>query len=1048
MFLIRFALKNSYAVLAAAIGLCLLGFAVIPRMPVDILPDFQKPVVVSFFSYQGLPTMDMEKSVTSRVERALTLAGGIEHQESRTVSGASVIKIHFQPGTNPNSAMNDIVNLEASDMFHLPPGIEWPFTLRSEPANLPVILAAISGEGLSETELYKIGYYAVRNKMGGLEGVQIPHPFGGKFRQMMVYVDPVKLRSHKVSAKDVVEALRKANIVLAAGTAQIGPTDYQVHPTNTIPTPKEIEAVPIAMRNGRQIFIRDVGEVRDDAALQYNIVRVNGKRSVYCPLLREPGKNTIAVVDRIREGIRDEIPKMKERGDIPEAAEITLVSDQSGYIRNAMRNLFYEIAIGAILVAIVVAVFLRRVLPTIAIVGVMFLSILIGAFGFYFTGNTINVMTLGGIALAIGTVVDVGIVVVENIVRHQRMGKSALDAARDGAAEVSMPVLAGTVTTLAVFVPIIFLSGMIRYLFEPLSVAAITTIGASYFIGMTIVPAFCARFLRSKFTNAAKTASDRLDVDKLQSAKFGRLMQGVMAARWLVLGGVAVLIAASLFLLPNIGSELFPDVDAGTFEIRVKTKPGTKLQETEQLIADIEETIKDVVPEEEIDTIISNIGLPVGKGAGFSTVLSSNSGPDTAYLIVNLKQSGRSTSTQKYVKRLRKRLHRDYPEEQFLFATGGIVNMALNEGVPVPINVQVSAGTIEKCREKAEVVVEALRKIPGAADVQIAQSLDYPQFDIQVDRVVANRLGLTQEEVAQTILTSLGSSVGFAPTIWIDPGTGIDFFMGVQYRSNRLRSLDDIRNIPLSLKTKDGVKMMPLSNIATIRRVNIPGEVSHYNIARVNDVYVNVSGRDVGAVAADVERELAKLPDESGVSYTVRGPVKTMKTGAANLGFGMLVAAVLVYLVLLAQFKSFVDPLIIILAVPLGICGVLIALYFTGTTLNIQSLMGTLMMIGVAVNNSILIVEFANQLRDKGHAPMEAARLAAQVRLRPILMTSVTLLAAMLPLSIKLAPGGEAMIPLARAVIGGMVVSTLLTLFLVPCVYGMVKRPVTESARV
>ncbi|MFQ5731065.1 MAG: efflux RND transporter permease subunit, partial [Planctomycetaceae bacterium] len=826
MTLIRFALRNSYAVFALAVGLCLLGLAVIPGIPADILPDFKKPVIVTYFSYPGLPTPQMEKSVTSRIERILTLSGGLEHQESRTMPGGCVIKTYFHPGTNPSSAMNDIVTLEANDIHHLPPGIEWPFTMRSEPANLPVVLAAISGEGLSETELYKIGYYAVRNKMGGLKGVQIPHPFGGKFRQMMVYVDPVKLRGYGLSAKDVVGALRKSNLVLAAGTAKIGTADYQVHPVNTLPSPAAIDAVPIGVSNGKPVFIRDVGYAKDDAALQYNIVRVNGKRSVYCPLLREPGENTIAVADRITKGLTAEIPRMKARQEIPESAEVTLVSDQSGFIRNAMRNLVYEVLFGALLVAVVVGLFLRRILPTIAIVGVMLLSILIGALGFSFTGNTINVMTLGGIALAIGTVVDVGIVVVENIIRHQRLGKSAIDAARDGAAEVSMPVLAGTVTTLAVFVPIIFLSGMIRYLFEPLSVAATFTIGASYFIGMTVVPAFCARFLRSRFADQNRAVrnggtpadgdsvqpslSSEIDTAALTSSPFGRLMALAVRASLLVVVVTAGLVTASLLLVPRIGSELFPDVDAGTFEIRLKTKPGTRLEVTESLVAEIEETINDVIPQAERDTVISNIGLPVGKGAGFSTVLSSNSGPDTAYIIVNLRQNSRSTSTRTYIERLRKRLQRDFPEEEFLFVSGGIINAALNEGVPVPINVQVSAGTIEKCRKKAEKVVRELETIPGTADVQIAQSLDYPQFDVQVDRTRAKYLGLDQEEVAQTILTSLSSSIVYSPTIWIDPKTGIDFFMGVQYKSNDMRSLDGIRNIPISVKTKNGPVTIPL----------------------------------------------------------------------------------------------------------------------------------------------------------------------------------------------------------------------------------------------
>jgi HAE1 family hydrophobic/amphiphilic exporter-1 len=1063
MNLIQFSLRNPFAVMALSIGLCLLGAAVIPATPIDILPDFEKPVIVSFFSYPGLPTMDMEKSVSSRVERALTLAGRIEHQESRTVSGAAVIKVFFQPGTNPSSAMNDIVNLEASDMFHLPPGIEWPFTLRSEPANMPVVLAAISGEGISEKELYKIGYYAVRNRLGGLQGVQIPHPFGGKFSQMMIYVDPMKLRAYGLSARDVVQALRKANLVMAAGTVKIDDTELQIHPLNTLPHPEDIDDIVITVRDGKPIFIRDVGFAKDDAAIQYNIVRVNGKRSVYCPLLREPGENTIAVVDRIYEAIATEIPKLKALGQVNEAAEITLVNDQSSYIRNAMRNLLYQVGLGAVLVTLVVWVFLRRLLPTVAICGTIFLSILIGGLGFCMTGNTVNVMTLGGLALAIGTVVDAGIVVVENVMRHLDMGKSRLEAARDGAAEVATPVLAGTITTLAVFIPAIFLSGMIRYLFEPLSIAATLTIGSSYFIAMTVVPAFCARFVRQKVdSRELRVESDDEEtsptpdtalstINNRPSTLYGRLLKSALAARHLVVAASIAVVVGSVLLLPGIGSELFPEVDAGTFELRLKTRPGTRLEETEKLVERIEATIGGeggVIPKSEIDTIISNIGLPVGKGAGFSTILSSNSGPDTAYLIVNLKQSGRSTSTQQYVRRLREKLKADYPQEQFLFVNGSIVNMALNEGVPVPINVQVSAGSIEKCREVAEQLVEKLRPIRGATDVQIAQSLDYPQLDIQVDRVRAKYMGLDQEEVAQTILTSLGSSVGYSPTIWIDPKTGVDFFMGVQYENNEIQSLEQIHNIPLSLNTPKGTVTIPLSNIATVKRVNIPGEIAHYNIARVNDVYINVDGRDVGSVAADVEKALSEIEFENGVTVTMRGPVTTMKDGIQMLGLGLIVAAVLVYLVMLAQFKSWIDPLIIMLAVPLGLAGVLGMLFVTQTTINIQSLMGTLMMIGVVVNNSILLVEFANQLLSEGLSPREAAVKAAEIRLRPILMTSLTLVASMAPLSMHLAPGGEAMIPLARAVIGGMVASTVLTLFVVPCVYAMVKRPkaATEDA--
>lgn len=671
MFLVRASLKNPYAVLAAMAGLSMLGLAVLPLFQVDVLPDFKKPVVVSYFSYPGLPTGEMEQSVTSRVERILTMAGGMEFQESRTMPGAVMLKIHFHPGTDPSAAMNDVVNLQASDMFHLPPGIEHPFTMRGEPANLPVVLAAIAGEGLSEKELFTIGYYAVRNKMGGLEGVQIPHPFGGKFRQMMIYVDPVKLSSLGLTTKDVVDAMRDSNLVLAAGSVRLGDSDYQLHPINTLPTTEEIDAIPITVRDGRPIFIRDVGFAADDAAIQYNIVRVNGTRSVYCPLLREPGENTIAVVNRVREGLATEIPKMKERGEIPEQTEITLVSDQSTYIRDAMRNLTYQVGLGAVLVGVVVAVFLRRFRPTLVIVATIVFSILAGTLGFYFSGQTINVMTLGGIALAVGTVVDAGIVVVENVVRHLRMGKTSAQAALDGAGEVAAPIFAGTVTTLAVFIPVIFLTGMIQSLFEPLAAAATLTIGASFFVAMSIVPVYCARFMRGDGTTIE-------DEDRGRRGIYPRMLTRAMRGRWLVIAGAALLVVGSLLLVPRLGSELFPSVDAGTIEIRLKTLPGTRIEQTEQVVMRIEETIREVVPADEIDALISNIGLPVGKGAGFSTVLSSNSGPDTAFIVLNLTRSGRSTSSDEYVDQLRPLLAERFPDEQFLFTSGSIVNAALN----------------------------------------------------------------------------------------------------------------------------------------------------------------------------------------------------------------------------------------------------------------------------------------------------------------------------------------------------------------------------------
>jgi CzcA family heavy metal efflux pump len=1034
MFLVRFALRNPYAVWAAAIGLSLLGLSQIPKIPADILPDFKTPVVVSYFSYPGMPPLEIEKSVSSRVERILTLASDIDHQEARSVPGACVIKVTFHPGTDPAAALNEIINLEANDMHHLPPDIDWPFTLRSEPANLPVVLASISGEGLSETELYKIGYYAVRNKMGGLKGVQIPHPFGGKFRQMMVYVDPDKLRAHQLAPSDVVKALTEANLVMAGGTMKLGKTDYQVHTVNTLPSAEDISNIPVAVRDGKPIFIRDIGYAKDDAAIQNNIVRVNGKRSVYCPLHREPGENSIEVVNRIREGLARELPLMKERGEIPEAAEIKLVSDQSSYIRNAIRNLEYQVGLGGLLVLLVTAFFLRRFLPSVAVLMVIPLSILIGFLGFYFTGNTINVMTLGGVALAVGNVVNASIVVVENIVRHLALGKQQKEAVRDAVEEVATPILAGTVTTLVVFVPVIFLSGMIRYLFEPLTLAAAITIAASYFLSMTVIPAFCAKLLKG-------SADREQGPDELSepTGRFADLLKVAMQMRLSVVLGGLTMFALSLFLYLGIGTELFPDVDAGVFEVRVKTTPGTRIEETEKLVMKLEDVIKEIIPEKEIETLMANIGLPTGKGAGFSTMLSPNSGPDTAFLVVTLHLEGRRKTTREYVKILRKAFAKEFPQEQFLFVSGGIINAALNEGVATPINVQVSAGTTAATRKAAERVVERVRKIDNTADVQIAQALDYPQFDVRVDRTRAAYFGLSQKTIAENISTALTSSIGHAETIWVDPKTGVDYYMGVQYKDNEVRSLDELRNLPLPMETEGGPTTIPLSEVADIVRVNIPGEIAHYNLSRVNDVYVNVVGHDLGSVARDVEKAVAEMEFAPGVATTLRGPVAKMKTNARSLGWGLLTAVILVYLIMMAQFRSMVDPLIIILAVPLGLAGVLGILWLTDTTINIQSMMGALMMIGVVVNNSILLVDFANHLRERGIDSAKAAWMAACVRLRPILMTAFVLVASMLPLSMNLAPGSEAMIPLARALIGGMLVSTFLTLFLVPCVYAIVK---------
>jgi len=590
----------------------------------------------------------------------------------------------------------------------------------------------------------------------------------------------------------------------------------------------------------------------------------------------------------------------------------------------------------------------------------------------------------------------------------------------------------------------LFLTGMVRFLFEPLAVAAALAIAVSYLLAMTLLPAFAARFFRPAKAPAVPAGNGTVPTPRQVEAAagrgiFGKLLSHVVSTPRRTVAVITLVAAATLLLLPAVGTELFPAVDDGSFEIRLRTLPGTRIEETEKLVAEVEAVIAEVIPKDEILTVLANIGLPVGKGAGFSTILSPNSGPDSAFLVVTLRNEGRGTSTADYVRTLRNTFAERFPRQQFLFRQGGIIQAALNEGAPVPITVQIAAGNLATARAFAEEVVPRVREVPGAVDVQIAQALDYPQLDVEVDRTRASYMGLSQQDVAENILTALGSSVGYAPTIWVDPVSGIDFFLGVQYATNEVENLDAIRNLPLAVETPTGPKNVPLSNLATIRRVNIPGEIAHYNISRVYDVLVNVDGRDVGAVATDIERVLATMDPPAGVTTTFRGPVVTMQEGTASLGWGLALATLLVYLVMLAQFRSFTDPLIIMLAVPLGLAGVVVALFITGTTFNIQSLLGTLMMIGIVVNNSILLVDQANHLLATGLSPHESAVAAGQTRLRPILMTSLTLLASMAPLCFPLAPGSEAMIPLARALVGGMVASTVLTLFLIPAVWVLLR---------
>ena len=1065
-------LRNPYLVIVAALAIAVLGVYTYPKIPADLLPIFETPAVQIVTFYPGMPPEVMEKDIMSRMQRWTGQSVGIEHQEAKAMTGVCIVKDFFQEGISLDTAMAQTTSYAMSDMFYLPPGTIPPMLMPVDPtASLPLCLVVVSSPGMDEQQLYDIAYYELRNKLQAIQGVIAPAVFGGKLRRIYAYMDPRKLEAYGLALMDVQRALAKYNVLIPAGNMKVGKEDFQLF-TNAIPeTISELNQTVVKVVDGIPVKISDVGRVENTSQIQTNIVRINGARQAYIPIYRQPGANSIKIVDTIKDKLGNILERLKaERaGDVGiDELVLSVAVDQSGPVRQSIAGLQFAAGLGAVFAGLVVLLFVRNLRSTLIVMLAIPLAILAAIVGLYFTGDTINAMTLGGLALAIGILVDQSIVVLENIVRHVRMGKQPSVAALDGTREVAIPILISTITFIVVFFPVAFLSGLASYLFTPLAVAATIAIVASYILSVTLVPAYCAKFLTAEVVAPESRA---VEVTATRDGIYGRILGVCLRCRYVVIIVAIGLCGLSIYGLMRLGRELIPSIDAGQFTIYVRMPSGTNIDVTNERIEEIEAAVTEIIgppdpqyaygnenhPASDMQVLISNIGVLNDWPAAYTP----NIGPGDAFILVQLKGKNGRPGAFDYVENLRAGLQEQFPEVEFAYDTGGMLTSALNMGEPSPIHFQVNGSKLPVMHEIATIVKEEAEQVPGTVDVRIAQRLDYPTMTIKMNRDKAARMGITPEDVMQNLVSATNSSVGFDPAFWIDVSKGNHYFIGVQYPEAMLNDIATINSIPIGYN-EDGIPIR-LEAIADIEMAEGPGVVNHRNITRVMDVYANVErGFDVGSVMAGIEErilgnqslgatlsrdergELYRLANYKGHGLRSQGEVKEMREAFRQFAAGLAIAAVLVYLVMVADFKSFVDPFIVLLTVPLGFIGVVAMLKLTGSHLSIMSFMGIIMMVGIVVEYSIVLISFANQQLSQGATILEAITGAAKVRARPIMMTSLTTWLALLPMAIGIG-GGEANAPLARAIIGGVLAATVLTLFVVPCLYTILKRSATDA---
>ena len=1042
-----FSIRNPHFIIVICLALMAVGMVSMARMPVDLFPAINIPEVVVATFYSGMPPEDVEFDITNPLERFFTLASGVEYSESRSLLGVSIIKMHFQPGTSADADVTQLSNLALADLKRLPPGTLPPVVLKFDASSLPVCLVTVSGEGLSETQLHDYAQFQIRNQIAVVKGAEIPPPFGGKYRQIMVYVDPYKMASRQLSPMDVVNAVNNSNLILPAGDVKVGSTDYYVYSNSMVKDMSELNSLPIKTAGKSWVTVGDVGKAEDANQLQYNIVRVNGQRSAYISIMKQGGDtNTIEVVNDVRK-------LTSKLVDIPKQLVTNVVFDQSVYVKAALETLLHEGALGLVLTSIMILVFLGSLRATSAVLLSIPLSAVAAFVVLALMGSTLNTMILGGMALAFSRVIDNSVISLENIYRHLEMGALPRIAAEVGGAEVSLAVLAATLVDVVDFFPVVFLYGVSKFLFSALALAFSLSLLASFVVAMTVIPLFCSRFLK-QHAPAEGGAEHPVPAHPESKSLGGRFNAGFNRGfgkildfyeRWvrravlrpgLTVAALAGVFVLSLGIYPFCGVAFFPRTDAGQFTINMKVPTGTRIEVTEQYVKKVEDLIHRVVSPHDFKMVVSNIGVV----NDFTALYTDNAGEYTSTVQVALND-GHETSSFDYIARVRQAIAAQLPDVRTFFQSGSMVDAIVNSGMPAPIDVQVSSSNLERNFAFAQDLATRFRALPNVGEVYIPQDMNYPGIRLDVDRVHAGELGLSQKDVVDNVITALNSNYMIAPNYWVDEKSGNDYYLTVQYYEHGVPAIHDmldLRNIPLH--APNAAAPTTLDSVVKLARIQTPTEIDHHQIQRVTDVYVTPAGEDLGHVASSIRNILAQTKVPENVRVDLHGMVEGMQASFKSFGFGFMLSFLLLYLILVAQFKSFVDPVLIMLAIHMGFVGVLVILPLTHTTLNVMSLMGVLMLVGIADSNSILIVDFAHKLEEQGLSVTDAVITACRVRLRPILMTSLATIIGMIPMALKLGEGAEQYTPMARAIIGGLTSSVLLTVFIVPAAYVLVYR--------
>ena len=1052
--IVRLALRRPYTMAIAGMLILLGGFLSAQRMVVDIFPNIDIPVVYVAWNYPGLSAEDMERRVVLVSERAYsTTVNGIERIESLSIPGLGILKVYFNQGTDIGGAIAQISAQNNSILRIAPPGITPPNMIRFNASNVPVVQVTLNSKTLPEQQIFDYGINFLRVKLFTIPGLSIPAPYGGKQRQIIVDVDPSRLSAKGLSQMDVVGALQATNVIVPAGVARIGEREFNVKLNSSPQMVEQFQTLPVGVRDGLTVSLGDVAKVSDSFATQQNAVRINGQRASYMNILKNSDASTIAVVKAIRE-VMPEV-----QATAPEGLELALDFDQSVFVQGAVDNIIHEAVLSSILVSLMILIFLGSWRSTVIVSLSIPLSIAAGVAGLFLAGQTINLMTLGGLALAIGLLVDNATVTIENIHRNQALGKPLTVAILDGSNEVIQPLTVATLAICIVFFPVLLLTGPSRFLFIPLAITVVLAMLASYVLSFTVVPALARYLLKDHDHHAPKNLGARMSAafdrgfERVKNG-YGNFLALALVKRKFVLGCFVLLLAATGALAPTIGTDFFPTSDVGILKMHVRAPRGMRLEETEKIVAQVERSIREVVPTKELRTINSTIGLPFSLNLAF--VPSDNTSGMDAELLISLNHGHKPTV--QYQRLIREKLNAEFPGTLFYFQTADIVSQVLNFGLSAPIDIQIQDSNFPRAYASAQRILRAIQKIPGVVDPRIAQVLDFPTIQIDVDRQRAARMGISQRDVANNMLTSLAGSALVGPTYFLNPLTGVNYTVAVQIPADKINSVMDVMNLPANpaapninpnipattLLTVPNSPVTRIADIASMKATTAMQSINHYTVQRVVDVNANIDSRDLGSVAAEIKKVIAEeqknLP--STVKIFLRGQNEVMETSFRNLGLGLILAVILVYAVLVVLFQSWVDPFIIMMAVPGALIGILWTLTITGTTINVASLMGAIMSIGIAVSNSILVVSFANDLRSRNESltPFEAVIEAGKTRLRPILMTALAMIIGMVPMALALGEAGEQNAPLGRAVIGGLAFATIATLILVPIFYTLLRR--------